>query len=74
MSAEEGNRNQNMLTARVCHEQPRPKKMTKHQAARKLTELVEASMNRKGLSEAKKNARVESFVEYVDATNADRAK
>jgi hypothetical protein len=63
----------NMSTARVCHNQPH-KKLTKQEAARKLARLVEADMERKGLSEAKKNDRIKSFVEYVDCVNANRAK
>jgi hypothetical protein len=62
-----------MSTARVSHEQ-RPRKLTKQEAARKLAQLVEADMERKGLSEEKKNDRVKKFVEYVDAVSANRAK
>jgi hypothetical protein len=47
--------------------------MTKDEAARKLAQLVEKNMDRKGLSEDKKNARVESAIEYVDAVTAARA-
>ena len=62
----------NMATARV-NQQPH-QRMTKAEAARKLARLVEEDMDRKGLSEGKKNARVQQFVEHVDAVNAGRAK
>jgi hypothetical protein len=62
----------NMATARV-NQQPHPR-MTKAEAARKLARLVEEDMDRKGLSESKKNARVQQFVEHVDAVSAGRAK
>ncbi len=61
-----------MSTARVCQQPNR--KMTKQDAARKLVRLVEQDMDRKGLSESKKNDRVRKFVEYVDAVSARRAK
>ena len=73
MSSERGSARSNMSTARVCQNQP-PRKLTKGEAARKLARLVEADMERKGLSEAKKNDRIQSFVEYVDCVNANRAK
>jgi hypothetical protein len=62
----------NMATARV-NQQPH-QRMTKQEAARRLARLVEEDMDRKGLSESKKNARVQQFVEHVDAVNAGRAK
>jgi hypothetical protein len=61
-----------MSTARVCQQPNR--KMTKQEAARKLVRLAERDMERKGLSESKKNSRVQQFVEYVDAVSASRAK
>jgi len=67
-----GREKSNMATARV-NQQPH-QRMTKAEAARKLARLVEEDMDRKGLSETKKNARVKQFMEYVDAVNADRAK
>lgn len=60
-----------MATVRL-NQQPQPK-MTKEEAARRLTQLVEKNMDRKGLSEDKKNARVQSAIEYVDAVIAARA-
>jgi hypothetical protein len=63
----------NMSTARICHDQPERPKLTKHEAARKLAQLVEKNMDRKGLSEDKKNARVQSAIEYVDAVIVARA-
>jgi hypothetical protein len=66
-----------MSTARICHDQPEPRKLTKHEAARRLVQLVEKNMDRKGLSEDKKNARVQSAIEYTDgviAARANRAK
>ncbi|HEY6337829.1 MAG TPA: hypothetical protein VIW68_04990, partial [Candidatus Sulfotelmatobacter sp.] len=52
-------------------------RMTKHEAARRLAQLIEKSMARKGLSEDKRNARVRQGVEYVDrviASRGNRAK
>jgi hypothetical protein len=69
MSSEE-----KMSTVRVCPNEPPNRKMTKREAARKLAHLAEADMERKGLSEEKRNARVHRFVEYVDAISANRAK
>jgi hypothetical protein len=66
-----GHGKSNMATARV-NQQPQPK-MTKDEAARRLAQLVEKNMDRKGLSEGKKNARVEGAIEYVDAVIAARA-
>jgi hypothetical protein len=63
-----------MSTARVSHDHAPARKMSKHEAARKLAQLAEQSMTRNGLSEEKKNARVQSFIEYVDAVNENRAK
>ncbi len=63
-----------MSTARIFHDQPQPRKLTKHEAARKLAQLVEADMERKGLSEDKRNERVQQFAEHVDAVIAGRAK
>jgi hypothetical protein len=51
--------------------------MTKQEAARRLAQLVEKNMDRKGLSEDKKNARVQRAIEYVDkiiSARATRAK
>jgi len=62
-----------MSTAKVSH-QPRAQKMTKQQAAQRLAQLAEESMTRKGFSEDKKNARVQSFVEAVDTISENRAK
>jgi hypothetical protein len=49
------------------------RKLSKHEAARKLVKLVEAHMDRKGLSEGKRKERVKQFTEYVDSV-AGRAK
>jgi hypothetical protein len=68
----EGRKPENMATARV-NQQPH-QRMTKAEAAQRLARLVEEDMDRKGLSESKKNARVQQFVEHVDAVNAGRAK
>ena len=38
-----------------------------------MAQIVEKSMDREGLSEEKKNERVQKFVEHVDAVNAARA-
>jgi hypothetical protein len=57
----------------ICPVEPR-KKLTKREAAKRLAQLAEKRMERDGLSDAKKNARVQSFVEYVDAVSANRAK
>lgn len=73
MSPARESQKSNMSTARVC-QQPNRRKMTKQEAARKLARLAEESMERKGLSEGKKMAKVQQFVEYVDAVNARRAK
>jgi hypothetical protein len=67
-----GHDKSDMATARV-NQQPQPR-MTKQEAARRLARLVEEDMDRKGLSESKKNDRVQQFVEHVDAVNANRAK
>ena len=56
-----------MATARV-NQQPH-QRMTKAEAARKLARLVEEDMDRKGLSENKKNAKVQQFVEHVDTVS-----
>lgn len=64
----------NMSTARVCPDQPNRRKMTKQEAARRLVRLAEENMDCKGLSEAKKNARVKQFIAHVDAVSAGRAK
>jgi hypothetical protein len=64
-----------MATFRV-NEEPQPR-MTKQEAARRLAQLVEKNMDRKGLSEDKKNARVQRAIEYVDkiiSARATRAK
>jgi len=61
-----------MSTAKTCHQEP-ARRMTKQEAARRLAQLVEKNMDRKGLSEDKKNARVKSAIEYVDAVIAARA-
>jgi len=74
MSAEKQSQKSDMSTSKVCPEQPSNRRMTKHQAARKLAQLVEADMERKGLSEDKKNERVRRFVDHVDAVIAERAK
>jgi len=66
-----------MSTARVLHEGTRAPKMTKREAARRLAELIERNMERKGLSEDKRNARVQRGIEYVDkviASRDDRSK
>ena len=64
-----------MATFRV-NEEPQPR-MTKQEAARRLAQLVEKNMDRKGLSEDKKNARVQRAIEYVDkiiSARSTRAK
>jgi hypothetical protein len=71
MSLEGRDLKSNMATVRVNH-QPQPR-MTKQEAARRLAQLVEKNMDRKGLSESKKNSRVQSGVEYADAVIAARA-
>lgn len=62
-----------MSTARVS-QQPSTNKLNRQEAARKLAQIVEKDMERKGLSEEKKNDRVKKFVEYVDGVSANRAK
>jgi hypothetical protein len=74
MSADKGFQKSNMPTPRVCNAQPPAHKMSKHEAVRRLAQLAEEDMDRKGLSEDKKNARVQRFVEHVDAVSAGRAK
>jgi hypothetical protein len=66
-------RNSNMATSRLIPDES-DRKVTKHEAARKLAQLIEADMDRKGLSEDKRNDRVKRFVEHVDAVSAGRAK
>lgn len=73
MSSERQKLNTMSTLRAVCPAEPR-RKMSKTEAAKKLAQLAEKRMERDGLSEAKKNARVESFVEFVDAASADRAK
>jgi hypothetical protein len=70
MSFERGYDKSNMATARV-NQRPQPR-MTRHEAARRLAQLVEKNMDRKGLSENEKNARVKSGIEYIDSVIAAR--
>jgi hypothetical protein len=70
MSSEESKKP--MSTAKVCHQEP-ARKMSKHEAAHRLAQIAEESMERKGLSEGKKNAKVQNFVGYVNAVNAAHA-
>jgi hypothetical protein len=63
-----------MSTLRVCHDQPARRKLTRAEAALKLSRIAEADMERKGLSETKKNERVRQFIEHVDSVSANRAK
>ena len=72
MSPARGSEKSNMSTARVC--QPANRKMTKREAVRRLVRLVEEDMDRKGLSDDKKNDRVRQFIAHVDAVSAGRAK
>jgi hypothetical protein len=58
-----------MPTPRTCDAQPAVHKMTKHEAARRLAQIAERDMDRKGLSEDKRNARVQKFVDYVERGN-----
>jgi hypothetical protein len=71
MSLEGRELKSNMATVRV--NQQLQQRMTKQEAAHRLAQLVEKSMDRKGLSEGKKNARVQSGIDYVDAVIASRA-
>lgn len=68
--AKKGHERPDMSTARI-NQGPKPR--TKEEAARRMAQIVEKSMDREGLSEEKKNERVQKFVEHVDAVNAARA-
>jgi hypothetical protein len=74
MSLDKGSGKSNMSTSRVSHDDSTDRKTTRQEAARKLARLVEEDMEQKGLPEAKRNERVNQFVEYVDAVNSRRAK
>jgi hypothetical protein len=72
MSDPKGDRS-TMPSTQVRHEQA-TRKLSRHDAARRLAQIVEESMTRKGLSEDKKDARVKSAIEYVDAVIEKSAK
>ena len=74
MSTSKGSGNNNMPMLRACQGHAPARKLSKAEAARKLVRLVESFMDRKGLSEAKKNERVQRFADHVDAVSARRAK